>query len=96
VAKLVLGFRMAFIVCTHKRSRPKVSPSVCEKCNRMKKCPDYKDFLYPPLFPHLPTDVIRTWEIRRKRSRRTRSKELTERQEQLTFDYFSQDESKED
>lgn len=41
---------MAFITCSRKKSMPKVSISICEKCSRASKCPDYSLFLQPMLF----------------------------------------------
>ena len=87
---------MTFIICTQKRSRPKVSSSVCEKCQRVKKCSDYQDFLNPPLFPNIPTDVIRTWEVRRKKSRKAKPDEINDSQEQLTLNCISNEELKND
>ena len=44
---------MTFITCSRKKSMPKVSTSICEKCNRSRKCPDYGLFLQPVLFSDL-------------------------------------------
>jgi hypothetical protein len=41
---------MSFITCSRKKSMPKVSTSICEKCSRARKCPDYNLFLQPMLF----------------------------------------------
>jgi hypothetical protein len=87
---------MAFIICTHKRSRPKISPSVCKKCSRIKTCHDYKDFVDPPLFPDLSNDVIKTWTIPRKKHVITEPKEIADAQVQLTFNCISVDGSKKD
>ncbi len=42
---------MTFIVCSRKKSMPKVSVSVCERCARKKRCPDYALHIQPTLFP---------------------------------------------
>ena len=42
---------MDYITCNWKKSRPRVSTSVCEKCRRKKSCPDYGNYLQPSLFP---------------------------------------------
>ena len=44
---------MNFITCSRKKSKPKVSTSICEKCGRARKCPDYSLFLQPVLFSDL-------------------------------------------
>jgi hypothetical protein len=44
---------MTFITCSRKKSMPKVSISICEKCTKMKKCPDYALFRQPVLFSDL-------------------------------------------
>jgi hypothetical protein len=44
---------MSFILCTRKRSMPKVSIAICKKCPRFKKCPDYRLFEQPLLFPDM-------------------------------------------
>jgi hypothetical protein len=42
---------MSYILCTRKKSMPKVSIAICKKCARFKKCPDYHLFEQPVLFP---------------------------------------------
>jgi len=44
---------MNFITCSRKKSKPKVSTTICEKCNRARKCPDYNLFRQPVLFSDL-------------------------------------------
>ncbi|MBN1907662.1 MAG: hypothetical protein JW927_21475 [Deltaproteobacteria bacterium] len=44
---------MSFILCTRKKSMPKVSIAICKKCPRFKKCPDYRLFEQPVLFPDM-------------------------------------------
>jgi hypothetical protein len=44
---------MSFIICSRKRSMPKVSIAICKKCPRFKKCPDYRLFEQPVLFPDM-------------------------------------------
>jgi hypothetical protein len=44
---------MSFIICNRKRSTPKVSIAICKKCPRFKKCPDYRLFEQPVLFPDM-------------------------------------------
>jgi len=46
---------MDYITCNWKKSRPRVSTSVCEKCRRKKSCFDYGNYLQPSFFP----DIIR-------------------------------------
>ena len=41
---------MPYVICTKKKSRPKISIAVCERCKRM-ECPDYRDYVQPTLFP---------------------------------------------
>ncbi|GEM_PF-3026345 len=45
--------KMSFILCTRKKSMPKVSIAICKKCPRFKKCPDYRLFEQPVLFPDM-------------------------------------------
>jgi hypothetical protein len=42
---------MDYVTCNRKKSRPRISISVCEKCRRRKSCPDYGNYLQPSLFP---------------------------------------------
>ncbi|MBW1764295.1 MAG: hypothetical protein JRJ23_06065 [Deltaproteobacteria bacterium] len=42
-----------YITCSRKKSRPKVSLIICEKCSRKRRCPDYKNCIEPSLFPRL-------------------------------------------
>lgn len=44
---------MTFITCSRKKSMPKISISICEKCTKIKKCPDYALFRQPLLFSDL-------------------------------------------
>jgi hypothetical protein len=48
---------MSFILCTRKKSMPKVSIAICKKCARFKKCPDYRLFEQPLLFPDMKKGV---------------------------------------
>jgi hypothetical protein len=41
---------MSYILCTRKKSMPKVSIAICKNCARLKKCPDYRLFEQPVLF----------------------------------------------
>ncbi|MFC1840426.1 hypothetical protein ACFL1N_12650 [Thermodesulfobacteriota bacterium] len=47
---------MTFITCSRKKSMPRVSTSICEKCTRARKCPDYSLFCQPMLFTDLKKD----------------------------------------
>ncbi|MBN2126122.1 MAG: hypothetical protein JW821_17620 [Deltaproteobacteria bacterium] len=42
---------MDYIVCSRKRSMPKIRVDVCMSCRRMPACPDYRRYLQPSLFP---------------------------------------------
>ena len=44
---------MVYIACNYKKSRPRISIAVCEKCKRRTNCPDYRDHIQPPLFVDL-------------------------------------------
>jgi hypothetical protein len=46
---------MPYIICTKKKSRPKVSIEICERCKGM-KCLDYRDYIQPTLFPFFVQD----------------------------------------
>ena len=43
---------MDYIVCSQKRSRPKIPMDVCQKCKRLGSCPDYAAYIQPSLFPN--------------------------------------------
>jgi hypothetical protein len=47
----VNGLKMDYIVCRRKKSRPKTSVGVCERCSRKRSCQDYRAYLQPSLFP---------------------------------------------
>jgi hypothetical protein len=42
---------MTYIICTQNRSRPKVKIKSCEDCGKVGACPDYNNYVQPPLFP---------------------------------------------
>jgi len=44
---------MVYLTCNYKKSRPRISISVCRKCRRRKNCFDYRDYIQPPLFADL-------------------------------------------
>lgn len=60
---------MEYITCNHRRSKPKVSVDVCEKCKRMKRCSDYKDYRQPFLYPGFEKEMRMTQELYRRRTR---------------------------
>ncbi len=42
---------VSFIICRKRKNQPKVSPSICEqRCQRMKGCREYFDYLQPAMF----------------------------------------------
>jgi hypothetical protein len=47
---------MSFIICSRKKSMPKVSVAICKRCARIKKCTDYSLFIQPLLFPDIKKD----------------------------------------
>ena len=42
-----------YITCNHTKSKYRISVLICEACKRMKKCPDYRDYRQPSLFPEI-------------------------------------------
>lgn len=64
---------MSFIICSRKKSMPKVSVAICKKCVRLKKCPDYNLFQQPLLFPGIKKDRLFT----QKRKKRLNNSENT-------------------
>jgi len=44
---------MIYITCNYKKSRPRISTAVCEKCKRTTNCPDYRNYIQPLLFADL-------------------------------------------
>jgi hypothetical protein len=50
---------MDYIICNHKKSRPKLSVELCGKCKRLRTCADYDRYIRPPLFPDLATGIKR-------------------------------------
>ena len=51
---------MSFIICSRKKSMPKVSVAICKKCARLKKCPDYSLFQQPLLFSGIKKEELYT------------------------------------
>ena len=60
--------QMPYITCTRKKSHPKVSIEICERCKGM-KCPDYRDYTQPTLFPFLVRDKPLRKSVRVKRDK---------------------------
>jgi len=52
--------KMPFIICSRKKSMPKVSIAICKKCPRLKNCPDYNLFRQPLLFPDINKEGLYT------------------------------------
>jgi len=76
---------MPYIICSHKRSRPKVSLIVCENCTRKKRCPDFLGYLQPALF-HLSAE--RVPKKKRQGNRRTKTEaEPQDAHKQLLLDF---------
>jgi hypothetical protein len=75
---------MDYITCNHKKSRPKVSIGVCQKCKRSSTCADYASYVQPPLFP----DLIKTRPGKYRKSKlfKLKAAEIPGKPEQLTFD----------
>jgi hypothetical protein len=43
--------QVSFIICKHRKNRPKISPSVCEqRCGRTKDCREYFNYIQPAMF----------------------------------------------
>jgi len=49
---------MDYIICNRKRSKPKVSRTICQKCRKVGKCPDYMGYIQFSLFPDFMGTVI--------------------------------------
>ena len=77
---------MSFIICSRKKSMPKVSVAICKKCSRLKKCPDYNIFLQPLLFPDIKKDRLFT---KKKKKRFQKSDNITtpSHEEQLSLSF---------
>ena len=79
---------MSFIICSRKKSMPKVSVAICQKCARIKKCPDYNLFQQPLLFPDLKKEGLFT----KKKRKRYKSPEKVQnplREQQLNLSFLA-------
>jgi len=74
---------MPYITCTRKKSHHKVNVAMCERCKGM-KCPDYRDYIQPPLFPGLFTRKPLSKPPRQKRIK-SKLTPLPNSPEQLSF-----------
>ena len=75
---------MSFIICSRKKSMPKVSTAICEQCAKIKKCPDYRLFQQPVLFPDIHKEVLLTKKIK-KRSKKSVNASTPSHEEQLAL-----------
>jgi len=80
---------MDYITCNRTKSKYKVSVAICSVCKRKKKCPDYKSYIQPALFPEAVTAKRMTKAMFRKHRKPRGTKpdllELPDRPEQLTL-----------
>jgi hypothetical protein len=80
---------MVYITCNYKKSRPRISIAVCEKCKRRTNCPDYRDYIQPPLFADLFKVKTITNAMPRKANRPKRMEseatQITDKSEQLAL-----------
>jgi hypothetical protein len=75
---------MDYIICNHKKSKPKVSVELCEKCKRIGTCADYARYTQPSLFPD---SVMGTNRIKIKPLKiKPEPTEILDRPEQLALD----------
>jgi len=72
---------MPYITCTKKKSRHKVSVAVCERCKGM-KCPDYRNFIQPVMFPSFVVDKPLRKAVKMKR---IKPAPIPDKPEQLSF-----------
>ena len=77
---------MSFIICSRKKSMPKVSVAICEKCDKHKKCPDYNLFLQPLLFPDFDKKGFNTPK-KRKRIKNSDNPSAPSHEEQLVLGF---------
>ncbi len=43
--------QVPFIICQHRKNRPKISPLICEqRCGRTRDCREYFDYIQPAMF----------------------------------------------
>ncbi len=42
-----------YIVCPRRPGSPRVAEAVCRACAKNRRCPAWRQFLCPPLFPNL-------------------------------------------
>ena len=79
---------MTFIICSRKKSMPKVSTAICKKCTRIKKCPDYNLFQQPLLFP----DIRKAGSYTKKRKKRYQhpdNPQTNSHEEQLMLNFIA-------
>jgi len=75
---------MPYITCTRKKSHHKVDVAVCEKCKGI-KCPDYRHYVQPVLFPGIAKEATARKTVRPKRIK-TETIPLPNSPEQLSFE----------
>ena len=79
---------MSFIICSRKKSMPKVSTAICKKCVRLKKCPDYNLFQQPLLFPENKIKGFYT-KKRKKRFINPKDVQMPSQETQLTMNFMT-------
>ncbi len=75
---------MPYITCTRKKSQHKVDVAECEKCKGI-KCPDYRHYVQPALFPGMAKEATVRKTVRPKRIK-TETIPLSNGPEQLSFE----------
>lgn len=65
---------------------PKVSVAICKKCPRVKKCPDYKLFQQPLLFPDIKKGRLFA-KKKKKRFQKPDTYQTPSREEQLALNF---------
>lgn len=82
---------MVYIICNYKKSRPRISIVVCEKCKRRTNCPDYRDYIQPSLFADLFKLKTITNAMFRKANRpkkmESEATQITDKSEQLALNF---------
>jgi hypothetical protein len=78
---------MDYITCNRTKSKYKISVDICSVCKHNKRCPDYKNYIQPSLFPESSTAKRMTKATFRKRRKSRGTKpdplDLSDKAEQL-------------
>jgi hypothetical protein len=77
--------KMAFIVCRHKKSMPRVGIEMCEKCRKGISCEDYRRYKEPVLFREMDNPIVKARKKPLQKKVETKTEVKGKEQEQLSL-----------